>query len=61
MKYKGTVLYMVSLRGFVSAFYADKAEAEKLYHYCKEHFSGVSLVKTNYTRIMKNLYLARNC
>ncbi len=59
--YKDNILYMVSLRGFKSAFYADKAEAENLYNYCKDHFSGVSMIKTDYRRIMKNLYLSRNC
>lgn len=59
--YKDNILYMVSLRGFRSAFYANKSDAESLYNYCKDHFSGVSMVKTDYRRIMKNLYLSRNC
>lgn len=59
--YKDNILYMVSLRGFKSAFYTNKADAESLYNYCKDHFSGVSMIKTDYRRIMKNLYLSRNC
>lgn len=59
--YKDRVLYMVSLRGFKSSFYQNKEDAEKLYCYLQDHFSGASLVKTDYRRIMKNLFLLRNC
>lgn len=61
MNYKKHVLYMVSLRGFRSAFYDNKEEAEKLYCYLNKNFAGASLVKTDYRRVMKNLYLMRNC
>ena len=54
-------LYMVSLRGFRSAFFDDRDEAENLYCYLHKHFSGASLVKTNTNRIYKNLYQGRNC
>ena len=54
-------LYMVSLRGFRSAFFENRDEAENLYCYLNRHFSGASFVKINSNRILKNLYLMRNC
>lgn len=53
-------LYMVSLRGFKSAFYNDRGEAENDYCYLKKYFSGASMVKVNFNRILKNMYLNRN-